>query len=1261
MREIFRILGLVMLLVLTGNLLGQNQLVENGKFSDGGAGWTIATSPALNYWRVGDIPTHVFFEPTNQPEDTETAAYITNNGSVYGGTGWGYSINSGSRSLIYQTIEFPIDAVDISLSFNWAGWGQLFCDYLKVYLYPADTEIFAQSNVMGPDPGVEQYQVGGPYQMTNGWQTANINLPSTVYAGETRILAFAWRNDNFDGAGHPAAITNVSITHDTFVGIPPNVTLIAPANNSTYIPIQPTLTWTRNEGGIPDNYTIYLGTDTNPAQNIGTVDGETKIVDFPISQWQIDVALENNTRYYWKVVPSNEFGSPEDAVIFSFITTNNAIVQIGNPLGDDTNIVQKYVPLYPYIRYAYNQSIFYPSEINRPDGETITHISWYFNGAAAFTDVLNIWMGYTDRNTFASITGWIPNNTLIPVVVEKTVSFPATAGWVEIELDEPFVYDSSAGNLVINVADISSNTSSMNNLFYTMNTPSANRTLGHYRDNPGPYNPDNLSGINGTLRALVPLTRLTFLPIVEGAFLHCNTSVLDFGEIAKNADSSQTVNFRNRGIENMILNVTLPPYLSMDNENPIVVDPNGSLDITFTLNLSYETEYDENINISSNAVNLPEKNIRVSATSATFFVFGTGNNTTSTIPWHANQRISYSQSIYTQDDLADLELGVTIYRIAYEYNGIANASRHIRLYMGWTTETDFPDPNSWLPISDMELVYQGAQTLAANPGWYPLNMLSSNGFYYYPPSPEHNLVVACEVYQEPSSISSSSCSFYTTETGSNRSLVIYRSSEPFDLDDIPTSGNIFLRNTVPNIKFYYVEFSLPRVQNLIAIPGFNKVSLLWSQPVLPPYLTFSGYSIYKNDLEIVSGLMQTEYIDIEVINGIRYQYFIVANYGVDGSSYPSLAIEITPTGSVLDPPANMRAVTDESSVTLNWNLGQTLLNENFEMPTLHDSWLSLDNDGDGFGWEIVSYGGKEGIQYIVSNSRDDDLHILYPENWLISPEFILNSEDTYLNYWIGAVSGAYQQEKYQVLMSTTGTEIVDFSLELLEETLEIATWQRRSINLPYSTEPVRIAFVHIVDCDSELNRSGLKLDAISIVEPNTELDFVYEPIAYNVYKDGELVKTINQLSQRNYTENNLPNGEYLYWVTTLYSPEGTQIESTPSNVVKIVIDVSTSEDDHSTPTIKTTLRGNYPNPFNPSTSIRFTVSDEHSNQHVSISIYNIRGQKVRNLVNDEFSPGEHSVVWNGTDETGKNVSSGVYFYRMSAKGYTATEKMILVK
>ena len=88
------------------------------------------------------------------------------------------------------------------------------------------------------------------------------------------------------------------------------------------------------------------------------------------------------------------------------------------------------------------------------------------------------------------------------------------------------------------------------------------------------------------------------------------------------------------------------------------------------------------------------------------------------------------------------------------------------------------------------------------------------------------------------------------------------------------------------------------------------------------------------------------------------------------------------------------------------------------------------------------------------------------------------------------------------------------------------------------------------------------------------------------------------------------------------------------------------------------LENNYPNPFNPETTITFSVP---LSSHVELSVYNIKGQKVMSLVNGCFNKGKHKVVWNGKDQAGNIVASGIYFSRLVTNGIVLSNKMILMK
>ncbi|MGC9362711.1 MAG: carboxypeptidase regulatory-like domain-containing protein, partial [Candidatus Syntrophosphaera sp.] len=112
-----------------------------------------------------------------------------------------------------------------------------------------------------------------------------------------------------------------------------------------------------------------------------------------------------------------------------------------------------------------------------------------------------------------------------------------------------------------------------------------------------------------------------------------------------------------------------------------------------------------------------------------------------------------------------------------------------------------------------------------------------------------------------------------------------------------------------------------------------------------------------------------------------------------------------------------------------------------------------------------------------------------------------------------------------------------------------------------------------------------------------------------------------------------------------------------TTTVNFVLDaVGIGEDE--VPSYATSLLGNHPNPFNPQTTIRFSLETQ---AQVDMRIYNLKGELIRSLLNEIRQSGYHSIIWDGTDDAGIPVSSGVYYLRMKAGDFTKTGKMILMK
>jgi hypothetical protein len=85
---------------------------------------------------------------------------------------------------------------------------------------------------------------------------------------------------------------------------------------------------------------------------------------------------------------------------------------------------------------------------------------------------------------------------------------------------------------------------------------------------------------------------------------------------------------------------------------------------------------------------------------------------------------------------------------------------------------------------------------------------------------------------------------------------------------------------------------------------------------------------------------------------------------------------------------------------------------------------------------------------------------------------------------------------------------------------------------------------------------------------------------------------------------------------------------------------------------------NYPNPFNPTTTIMFETGKMGL---VQVDIFNTKGQKVKRLVNETLPSGEHSFLWKGLDDNGRNVASGVYFYKVAVNKSEKVNKMLMIK
>lgn len=112
-----------------------------------------------------------------------------------------------------------------------------------------------------------------------------------------------------------------------------------------------------------------------------------------------------------------------------------------------------------------------------------------------------------------------------------------------------------------------------------------------------------------------------------------------------------------------------------------------------------------------------------------------------------------------------------------------------------------------------------------------------------------------------------------------------------------------------------------------------------------------------------------------------------------------------------------------------------------------------------------------------------------------------------------------------------------------------------------------------------------------------------------------------------------------------------------------IVSADTASDNKSTTTApqEFDLSQSYPNPFNPVAVIQFTVGSEQPSSHITLKIYNITGQLVRTLVDVERTPGNYTVIWDGKNNSGEEVASGIYFYQLNSASFKETKRAVLIK
>ena len=458
------------------------------------------------------------------------------------------------------------------------------------------------------------------------------------------------------------------------------------------------------------------------------------------------------------------------------------------------------------------------------------------------------------------------------------------------------------------------------------------------------------------------------------------------------------------------------------------------------------------------------------------------------------------------------------------------------------------------------------------------------------------------------------------------------------------------------------------------------VSLEWVAPVInDDFALFTGYKVYRNEIAISGTLNDLFYIDTNPIAGFIYDYYVTAVYSEPyGESIPSNIVNFEIEAPEMSPPVDLEAVIGDGNVVLTWKLpGSTLRGgEKFLVSEIETDLKRSQPNLTGFNvyrngviyaedvrqtrFEDTNVINQTAYSYYVTAVyTNPDLESLPSDTVNVTTLFPIRNLTTLLiGYNVkfdwqaptGGGANGYNIYRQDALLETvTSLTFTDDNTTPGAEYLYQIKAVYTDVESPAITIDVRIPLFNPPrNLMAIVDKNNVEL---SWEMPEMILDFEVL-LGYNIFRNGTLL-TNEPLNQLTYSDNDLANGTYMYKIVAVYNFDG---ESVPVEE-EVKIDFVSDENVFIVPVV-TELRGNYPNPFNPETVIEYSMATEG---YVSIDVFNIRGQKIRTLVDGFVGVGKHSVVWNGKDDNGREVVSGIYLYVMIIGEYRDVQRMVLMK
>ena len=694
-----------------------------------------------------------------------------------------------------------------------------------------------------------------------------------------------------------------------------------------------------------------------------------------------------------------------DVITFSTACAGGAEVVIGSGFTGNINL-----PFYGYYGYSYSQQIYDAADINVPEGGLISEIKIYCTQVPSSSSVgdVRIWMGNTSKSVFTNNNDYISPSELSQVAyLSGNISF--VNGWNTLTLSEPFLYDGTS-NLVLAYYEGMNGYSSSS--FAASQTDGA-KSIHQYSDYSNAVSYTSPQTATTSYKYLITSRNNIMFSICPGGsdepIVTCN--VPEDIEVVNVTATTAEVSWIPMG-EETEWNVEYGPA-GFAHGTGTTISVTGNPEVTLA-NLLPQTDYEvyvqavcteEIVSVWSDMASFRtpcENSVVVALGSET-------NNTHNGIPVHNYYKYSYSQQIYTAEEIG-LAGEINAISFEYAYSSPTTSKSDVKIYLANTAKEEFTSSSDWI-TEDLQLVYQGA--LNCTQGWN--NFMFSTPFLYL----GENIVLVVE--DNSGAYNGSSYSFKVSSCQGNKAMAYRSDSNPFN--NYSAYEVLTKRN---NVRFSFCPNSTDLM--LSSIAAINKACEI-NDPITIQVSNLGvdqSVSSFEAYYQVNDGTPVHETVTVEsplaFMDSYSYSFSQLPTF-VEGNNTVTAWVELHGDANL----ANNQAI---SNVIVLEPENVPYI-ENFDNIVVNDGWNNVDANNDGVVMDI-----NNAITYSFNDNMSAN-------DWIISPCVYLPA-GTY-NMYYDYQANSLMEEEFAVYYGTSAT-IAGMSNQIASHTTnnaDVVTAQQR--------------------------------------------------------------------------------------------------------------------------------------------------------------------------------------------------------------------------